>query len=151
MSLARPEEQEAFPKTATSTSMCASLRPSLAFEIFGKASCSSDLRICCSKLAFNPKNILHVIQASSLTLEPQRSPHGAFGKGHPATGLVGNFDALTFGGKQDSVVAHHVASTDGFKTDLLARALTGEAFAVVDSTFFYITAQSIGDDFAHTQ
>src|SRR5690606_15535217 len=25
-----------FPKTATSTSMCASLRPSLAFEIFGK-------------------------------------------------------------------------------------------------------------------
>ena len=97
------------------------------------------------------QHILHIVQTGRLVFQPQRGTHCAFGKGHTAAGFVGDFDALAFGGEQNGVIAHNVARTNSFKADFCAGTFAGKTFAAVNSAFFQVATQCIGNHFAHAQ
>ena len=62
---------------------------------------------------------------------PLRGAQGATGKGLAAGGPVGQFQPFPGGGKNNGVIAHHVAAAQGVDADFRAGALAHQSFAAM--------------------
>ena len=62
---------------------------------------------------------------------------------------MGNFYALTIGGKNHRVIADNIAGTHAGKTNGVTITRTGLPFAPVHGTLGQITIQRFGDYFTH--
>jgi hypothetical protein len=66
---------------------------------------------------FETEDVLHVVEADGLALEPAGCADGSRGEGHAGRRFVGEFDTFTISGKKHGVVADDVAATEGVHAD----------------------------------
>src|SRR5690554_2745756 len=97
------------------------------------------------------KHILHVIATALLPGHPARGAHRPLGKSHAARCLVGNLDALPFGGEHHRMLTDDIAGTQRGKTDLLVGARSTLANPLKYTMLLERTPQALGDDLAHLQ
>src|SRR5580693_4027478 len=67
-----------------------------------------------------PQHILHVVDSWTLADDPLGGAQCAVGKSFATGCLVSQFHALAIGGKDDRVVAHHIATAEGVHADFVA-------------------------------
>ena len=78
-------------------------------------------------LLLKSQNILHVVKAGALVLQPEGSLDCPRGKSHTAGGFMSKLDPLPISGEHHSVIAHNITTPQGMHSNLGWGALTGNS------------------------